>query len=123
MSPIKPFTIAIPDSKLASLRSKLDLATFPNDVPMADDWSYGVPVSDLKRLVARWRDEGGFDWRAAERKLNDLPQFTTSVGVEGFGELEIHFIHKKSGRKGSIPLLFCHGCTSPFLLRFSGAVK
>ncbi|KAK1760431.1 alpha/beta-hydrolase [Echria macrotheca] len=116
-STIKPFTIDIPDTKLASLRSKLDLATFPKDnVPMADDWSYGVPTSDLKRLVARWRDEDGFDWRAAERKLNEqLPQFTTQVAVEGFGELEIHFVHQKSGRKGSIPLLFCHGWPGSFI--------
>lgn len=110
-SEIQPFTIAIPDSKLSLLQQKLALATLPDDgSPMSDDWAYGTPVSDLKRLVAYWQN--GFDWRAAERKLNTLPQFTTLVPVEGFGELNIHFVHQKSGRDGSIPLLFCHGCTS-----------
>ena len=64
MSPIQPFTISIPDSKIALLRQKLALANFSDDgTPMSDDWAYGVPVSDLKRLVAYWKE--GFDWRAA----------------------------------------------------------
>lgn len=107
-SPIHPFRIAIPGDKLALLKEKLSLATFSNELPMFDNWDYGVPVSDLKRLVARWKD--GFDWRAAEAKLNELPQYTTPINVDGFGELNIHFIHQKSKREGSIPLLFVHGC-------------
>lgn len=110
MASVHPFVISIPDSKLDLVRQKLALATFPEDgASMADDWAYGAPVSDLKRLVAYWQE--GFDYRAAEKKLNTLPQFTTTVPVEGFGDLNIHFVHQKSRKEGSIPLLFCHGCT------------
>ena len=45
-----------------------------------------------------------------EAKLNELPQFTTTVEVGGFGGLGIHFLHYKSSRPDALPLLFCHGC-------------
>ncbi|KAM7205987.1 alpha/beta-hydrolase [Rhypophila sp. PSN 637] len=113
-SEIQPFTISIPGFKLDLLKQKIAIATFPDDgSSMADDWAYGTPVSDLKRLVDYWQNE--FDWRAVERKLNKLPQFTTTVPVAGFGELNIHFVHQKSGKQGSIPLLFCHGWPGSFI--------
>lgn len=108
---IKPFKIAVPDASLASLREKLASATFPDEVEFSDDSAYGAPLKDIKRLAAYWKD--GFDWRAQETKLNELPQFTTTVSVDGFEELEIHFVHQKSSRARSIPLLFCHGCKLP----------
>lgn len=107
-SSIKPFAIRVPDAKLASLKQKLDLATFPEESVMSNSWDYGAPVSDIKRLAAYWQN--GFDWRKAEKRLNSLPQFTTNIDIDGFGELSIHFVHKKSGKPGSVPLLFCHGC-------------
>ncbi|KAH6662678.1 epoxide hydrolase [Plectosphaerella plurivora] len=111
---VEPFTINVPQSKLDVLHSKLDQATFPNDAPMTQDWAYGPPLADIKRLTAYWRD--GFDWRAAEAKLNkDLPQFTTSVSVEGFGDLRIHLVHQRSKAPNAIPLLFCHGWPGSFL--------
>lgn len=115
-SPIEPFKIQIRDSKIEQLNAKLSLATFPDQLPMSESWDYGVPVSDLKRLVSRWKD--GFDWRAEESKLNQLPHYTTSVGVDGFGEINVHFIHQKSERPGSIPLLFCHGCLLSLLRHY-----
>jgi hypothetical protein len=107
-SQITPFKISIPESALTSLKAKLDASTFPEEVDFSDDWKYGTILSDMKRLTKYWRDS--FDWRAQEKKLNDtLPQFTTKVEVDGFGELGMHFVHKKSAKAGSIPLLFCHG--------------
>lgn len=108
MADIKPFQIAVPDSAIASLKAKLAAATFPAEVDFTDDWDYGAPLSDVKRLVKRWAD--GFDWRAQEARLNkELPQFTTEVNIKDFGPLTMHFIHQKS-KPGSIPLLFVHGC-------------
>ncbi|POR36728.1 Uncharacterized protein TPAR_03081, partial [Tolypocladium paradoxum] len=75
---------------------------------ISDDWNCGAPVSDIKRLAAYWRDD--FDWRAQEARLNEIPQFTTTVSVDGFGELSVHLVHQGSSRAGSIPLFFCHGC-------------
>ena len=101
-----PFQVCISAEKLQQLKTKLELATFPDELDNAG-WSYGSPLSDVKRLVAHWRDN--FDWRRAEAKLNELPQFRTNVPVGGFGELDIHFVHQRSDVDGAIPLLFCHG--------------
>lgn len=105
---IKPFQVSVPDDALKILKDKLEAATYFEEVEFSDDWSYGTPQSDIKRLVRYWANE--FDWRAQEAKINELPQFTTKVLIYGFGELEMHFVHKKSNKPGSIPLLFSHGC-------------
>ncbi|KAH9037745.1 hypothetical protein EDB84DRAFT_1437333 [Lactarius hengduanensis] len=66
------------------------------------EWAYGAPLTD-----SRWRD--GYHWRPHERELNALPMFTHTIGVEGFGELSVHYVHQLSATKGAIPLLFVHG--------------
>lgn len=103
------FKISISSTALSALKSRLELTTFPDELDEAG-WDYGVPLADIKRLVARWRD--GFDWRKEEQKLNEtLPQFTRDIEVDGFGALNIHYVHKKSEKEGQgIPLLFVHGC-------------
>ncbi|KAI0373866.1 alpha/beta-hydrolase [Pilatotrama ljubarskyi] len=113
----QPFSLAVPDADLTLLRNKLDLVRFPDELDGAA-WDYGAPLSDIKRLVARWRD--GFDWRKAEAEINKLPMFTRDIEVDGFGSLNIHYVHQKSQVKNAIPLLFVHGCwpfvSSPVLL-------
>ena len=102
-----PFTLSIPDSDLALLREKLEATRFPDELDDAG-WHYGAPLADVTRLVARWRD--GYDWRAAEARINAIPQFTVDVQVEGFGVLNVHFVHQRSEVENAIPLLFVHGC-------------
>ena len=109
-----PFQIAIPDSQLALLRQKLNLTTLPTELEEAG-WSYGAPLGDIQRLVNRWKD--GYDWRKHEAQLNaELPQYTRDIEVEGFGMLNIHYVHKRSEEKNAIPLLFVHGCTLAALI-------
>lgn len=62
----------------------------------------------VRQLAQYWRD--GFDWKKQEARLNEFPHFKTLVDVDGFGEVDIHFIHQQSSVKGAIPLLFVHGC-------------
>ncbi|KAK8147015.1 hypothetical protein G3M48_002267 [Beauveria asiatica] len=112
-SDIHPYTVAVPDDALAKLKAKLGAFTFPQRVDFENDWNYGAPASDVRRLAAYWRD--GFDWRAQERRINQLPQYTTPIDVDGFGPLNIHFVHQRSVHPGSIPLLFCHGWPGSFL--------
>jgi Epoxide hydrolase N terminus len=63
--------------------------------------------SDVKRLTTYWKN--GFDWKKQEAKLNEHPQVKTKVEVDGFGEVDMHFIHQKSEVADAIPLLFVHG--------------
>ncbi|KAJ7484152.1 Alpha/Beta hydrolase protein [Mycena latifolia] len=108
-----PFKISIPSEELEILKQKLDATRFPDELDDAG-WAYGAPLADLKRLVARWRD--GYDWRKHEALLNaELPQFTRDIDVEGFGTLNIHYVHKRSALESAIPLLFVHGWPGSFI--------
>uniref|UniRef100_A0A0W0G109 Epoxide hydrolase N-terminal domain-containing protein n=1 Tax=Moniliophthora roreri TaxID=221103 RepID=A0A0W0G109_MONRR len=108
-----PFRIAISDTEIDSLRVKLNLTRFPDELENAG-WNYGVPLGDMRRLVARWKD--WFDWRAAEAQLNiELPQFTKNIEVENHGVLNIHYVHQKSEVERAIPLLFVHGWPGSFI--------
>lgn len=64
-------------------------------------------MTEVKRLATYWQN--GFDWREQEIKLNALPNFHESIKVDGFGELDIHYLYKPSESSDAIPLLFCHG--------------
>ncbi|KAJ7081575.1 Alpha/Beta hydrolase protein [Mycena belliarum] len=108
-----PFKISVPDATIARLRQKLELTILPDELEGAE-WDYGVPLADVKRLVARWRD--GYDWRQHEAQINAaLPQFTRPIPVEGHGSLSIHYVHQRSDVSGAIPLLFVHGWPGSFL--------
>jgi hypothetical protein len=110
MSTEAPFTIAIPDNDLEFLRKKLELTRLPDELEEAGH-EYGAPLADVQRLAKYWQDEYLPKWREHEAKLNeDLPQFTRDIEVEGFGTLNIHYVHKKSEVADAIPLLFVHGC-------------
>ncbi|KAM5529043.1 epoxide hydrolase [Fusarium oxysporum f. sp. phaseoli] len=112
-SDIEPFKIAVPDSAIKLLKNKLAVSTFPDESEFSDGWAFGASLSDIKRLAKRWQD--GFDWRKHEAKLNELPQFTTAISVDGFDDLMLHFVHQRSSKPGAIPLLFCHGWPGSFL--------
>ena len=102
----KPFTIDIPQAKIDRLKQKLALAEFPDELENSG-WDLGCPLAEIKRLTKAWEQ---WDWRQAERKLNGYPQFQTDIEVDGFGVLDVHFVHQESDGKDAIPLLFVHGC-------------
>ncbi|KAF3941029.1 hypothetical protein ABW19_dt0201794 [Dactylella cylindrospora] len=114
MEDIKPYKISIPQEKLDLVKKKLELANFPDELENSS-WDLGTPLSEVKRLAKYWKD--GFDWRAAESKLNEIPQFITPIEVDGFEPLDTHFVHAKCKIPGvrAIPLLFIHGWPGSFL--------
>ena len=115
MSSPEPFTIAIVQSKVDRLKQKLSLADFPDELDNSG-WDLGCPLADIKRLTKAWEH---WDWRQAETKLNEYPQFHTGIEVDGFGSLDVHYLYQESEAKDAIPLLFVHGCKSLviFILR------
>lgn len=98
---MEAFTIAVADEVLADLDRRLAATRWPDDFANGD-WRYGANVAYLKTLVAHWR--GAYDWRARERLMNALPQFTAEV--DG---LRIHFVHRKGEGPQPIPLILTHG--------------
>ncbi|RDW88354.1 hypothetical protein BP6252_00386 [Coleophoma cylindrospora] len=111
MADIKTFNISVSESSIDILKQKLSLATFPDELDEAA-WDYGTPLTDVKRLTKYWLEK--YDWRTHEEKLNKMPQFITPIPVDGFGELDIHFVHQKSEVEHAIPLLFIHGWPGSF---------
>ena len=96
-----PFKIHVADSVLADLKQRLARTRLPGEIT-GSDWDYGTNLAYLKELVAYWQQK--FDWRAAERRLNQFDQFTTTI--DG---LDIHFIHQRSKNPNAVPIAITHG--------------
>ncbi|RGP73965.1 epoxide hydrolase [Fusarium sporotrichioides] len=98
---IRPFKVAIAQSDLDDLQTRLQLTRWP-DKELVDDWSQGVPLASIQDLCKYWQTE--YDWRRCEALLNSYPQFTTTIdGVE------IYFLHIQSKHQDATPLLLTHG--------------
>lgn len=108
---VTPFKIAVPEHKVARLKQKLAAVDFPDEIENVG-WDRGAPLADVKRLVKYWHDE--FDWRQAEAELNQMPQYMTTVQIDGFDPIELHFVHAKSPNPNAVPLLFSHGWPGSF---------
>lgn len=96
------FSAALKDD----LRRRL-AATRWNDSVIAD-WRYGMRASLLRTLVDYWLD--GYDFEAAERRLNDLPH--QRADVNGFG---VGYIHLRGNGADPEPLLLMNGWPSSFV--------
>lgn len=107
-----PFTVDIPQARLDAIRERV--AAFRWDAfPDAGSWSAGAGVKDVRRLCDHWLD--GYDWRAAEARINRLPQFTATADGQC-----LHFVHVRDD--GSrLPILLLHGWPGSFL-EFEAAI-
>ncbi len=93
---IEPFTAKIPDADLADLQRRLAGTRWAPEQPAGtEDGAYGVPLSRLRRLAARWQE---FDWRGWEDRLNAYPQFLTRIDGQ-----PVHFLHVRSAVPGRSP--------------------
>jgi len=101
ISPPRPFSAQVPDAAVDELRRRLQQTRWP-ERETVDDWSQGVPLGYLRELCTYWAS--GYDWRAAERRLNAYPQFTVELL-----DLDIHFLHVRSPHPEALPLVITHG--------------
>ena len=98
---VRPFRVAISDEALAELRRRIIATRWP-DKETVNDQSQGVPLAMMRELAEHWST--AYDWRKCEAKLNELPQFVTTI--DG---LDIHFIHVRSKHGNALPLIVTHG--------------
>jgi epoxide hydrolase len=98
---IRPFRVDIPQADLDDLRERLHRTRWPDELPGAG-WSRGVPLGYLQGLAAYWAD--GYDWRKQEARLNEHPQFTTTIDGAN-----VHFLHVRSPEPEALPLILTHG--------------
>jgi len=98
---IRPFRIDVPQADLDDLRDRLARTRWPDELPGVG-WDYGIPLSYLRELAEYWRTR--YDWRAAEQRLNEFPQFTTTIDGA-----TVHFLHVRSPEPDALPLVLTHG--------------
>jgi pimeloyl-ACP methyl ester carboxylesterase len=98
---IRPFRIDIPQADLDDLRDRLARTRWPDELPGVG-WTRGVPLGYLKELAGYWAD--GYDWPKQEARLNQFPQFTTTIDGQN-----IHFLHVRSPEPDALPLILTHG--------------
>jgi len=63
---------------------------------------FGIQLDFLRDLKTQWVQ--GYNWSEQEAELNELAQYTTTIG-----NLTVHFVHETSQDKDAIPLLLLHG--------------
>jgi pimeloyl-ACP methyl ester carboxylesterase len=102
----EPFTIHIRQQILDDLARRLDETRWPDETEAAG-WDYGTDLGYLRELCSYWRD--GFDWRAQEARLNELPNFR--MIIDG---LRIHFVHVRGKGERPLPLIATHGWPGTF---------
>jgi pimeloyl-ACP methyl ester carboxylesterase len=98
---VRPFRVEIPQSDVDDLRRRLASTRWPDEVP-GEGWARGVPVGYLRELAEYWRT--GYDWRAAEARLNEFPQFVTEIDGA-----RVHFVHVRSKHENATPIILTHG--------------
>jgi pimeloyl-ACP methyl ester carboxylesterase len=98
---IRPFRVDVPQADLEDLHDRLARTRWPDELPGVG-WSRGVSLEYLKELAEYWRTV--YDWREHEAKLNEFPQFTTTVDDQN-----LHFLHVQSPEPNALPLIVTHG--------------
>lgn len=101
---MKDFKIKISRQALTDLKRRLAWARLSDHVAGAG-WDYGIDMAFLQRLLDHWQSQ--YDWRAAERALNRLPQFLADIDGQG-----VHFIHARGKGPKPLPLILTHGWPS-----------
>jgi pimeloyl-ACP methyl ester carboxylesterase len=101
-----PYRIDIPERELVELHRRLDSTRWSAAFTDAG-WSLGTDVQFLRALISYWRSE--FDWRAAERRLNAVPNFVAEL--QGG---RVHFVHLRSAHRDAVPIILTHGWPSTY---------
>jgi pimeloyl-ACP methyl ester carboxylesterase len=99
---IRPFRIEIPQADLDDLSERLTRTRWAADLPGDDPWARGVPAAYLRELADHWATS--YDWRKHEARLNEWPQFVTTIDGQ-----DVHFLHVRSPEPDALPLLLAHG--------------
>ncbi|XVU27782.1 epoxide hydrolase family protein [Actinoplanes sp. CA-054009] len=99
------FTVDVPQDTLDDLQRRLKATRFDADLDNENEY-YGLSTAYLRPLVEYWAD--GYDWRAAEKRLNRFDQF--KVEIDG---TPVHFIYKRGTGPNPTPLMILHGWPWP----------
>ncbi len=108
-----PFTIEFTDDAIADLRARLANTRWP-ERETVDDWSQGVPLAYAREVCDYWAN--GYDFAAAQARLNAFPQYRAAI--DGLG---IHYLHVPSPHTDAMPLVLTNGWPGTFV-EFLGVI-
>jgi pimeloyl-ACP methyl ester carboxylesterase len=100
-SSIEPFVAHVEQTLLDDLGERLRRTRWP-DRPPGTRGETGIVLGDLRDLVDYW--QSGFDWRAAEARLNRFSQFRAVLDGG-----RVHYIHERGRGPRPFPLVITHG--------------
>lgn len=106
---LTPFTVNVPEAVLEDLRRRL-AAYRPPTEPEAAGWRYGVDGRYLAELIDYWR--AGFDWRAAEQRLNRFAHYRAELDAGEDGPLSVHVVVQGAARPDAPVVLLTPGWPS-----------
>ncbi len=98
---MQPFHIDVPDADLDDLRRRLDRTRLPDALPGAG-WDYGCDLDVLREVLDHWQHR--YDWRAAEARLNEVPQVLATCNGE-----QVHALHTRCADPAAPALVLLHG--------------
>jgi len=104
---METFKINVSAGELDDLKQRLKACRWPDEID-GSGWAFGTDKAYLRELTNYWAND--FDWRKVEGEINSLPAFLTEVNG-----CRVHFVHIKSGKPNSIPLILTHGWPGSFL--------
>lgn len=99
--PSIPYQFRFEANAVDELRTRIAQTRWPRRFT-AQNWDFGVDQDYLRDVVDYWRD--GFDFEDAERRINAVPNYLTSI--DG---LPIHHLHSRSAQEDAVPVLLLHG--------------
>lgn len=103
---IESFQIRVSDVEIDDLRRRLRASRWASATP-SEPWQQGADSTWLRELVGYWAER--FDWRDAERGLNQQPQFIADVNGQ-----RVHFVHQRGNGPRPYPLVITHGWPGSF---------
>lgn len=101
--------LAVAESDLADLRSRLAATRWPAQWPEAGQrgWVSGVPLPELRRLARYWGD--GYNWPPVEAWVNSLPW--AAADIDG---TRVQYLRFEGGNPDRLPLVLSNGWPSSF---------
>ena len=104
---ITEFKCQISQPVVEDLKFRISQTRWTDEIK-GSGWQYGANLSYIKELAEYWLDK--FDWRKAEDKINQYPNYIAEI--DG---IKIHFLHIKGKGKISVPLIITHGWPGSFM--------
>ncbi|KAK4050729.1 hypothetical protein OIO90_004951 [Microbotryomycetes sp. JL221] len=109
---LEPFQVNVSERDVDELQQLLRLSrigpqVYENESKGNANEQFGLTHNIVTEAVDYWRTK--FDWRQQEQRINEFPQFTTTVQDRQQNPFKLHFMALFSSKPDAIPILFCHG--------------